>query len=51
MIAFTAFMGMLAVLIIMVGVNLFFSGQLVGFPIILVGIVLLIIIGVLTVRR
>jgi hypothetical protein len=51
MIAFTVLMGMLAVLIITIGVSLFFSGQFVGFPIIVVGMILLIIIGVLTIRR
>lgn len=51
MIFVTIFLGMIALLIILVGMSLFFSGQFVGFPIIAVGIVLLIIIGVLSIRR
>jgi len=43
-----AFVGIAAIVI---GVGLFYSGQFVGFPMIVVGVIILIIVGVLNIRR
>jgi hypothetical protein len=41
----------IGVLIVGVGIGLFYSGHFVGFPILMIGIIVLVIIGVLNFRR
>lgn len=41
----------IGVLVVGVGIGLFYSGQFVGFPILMIGIIVLILIGALNFRR